>query len=101
MTPHPHRRVVLDTHELHTWADLTGRLAAWLTCPARAVTTDHQQRHPHGPTLPQQAWELHHLTQRIHSLLEINNRPEETTNPDQKATANHSRPGRTQPNINK
>jgi hypothetical protein len=56
--------------ELLEWAWLAGQLAEWLTCPARAVAADHTQRYPHGPTLNQQAWMLHHINERIGALLD-------------------------------
>ena len=56
--------------ELLDWAWLTADLAEWLTCPARPVTLDHTEHHPHGPTLNQQAWMLHHISERIAALLD-------------------------------
>ena len=63
------RPVAVSAGELLVWARLAGDLAAWLTCPAPPVKADHQQRFPHGPTLPEHAWALHHLNERVHALL--------------------------------
>jgi hypothetical protein len=43
-----------------------------LTHPARPVAADHATRHPHGPTLGQQAWTLAHISNRIGALLDGN-----------------------------
>jgi hypothetical protein len=56
--------------ELLDWAWLAGQLAEWLTCPDRATTADHTRRLPDGPTLPKQAWMLHHISERIGALLD-------------------------------
>jgi hypothetical protein len=65
----PDRRIAIDTRELLEWARLTAQLAEWLTCPASSVKADHQQRFPLGPTLPQHAWTLHNINERIHTLI--------------------------------
>jgi len=58
--------------ELLEWGWLAAGLAEWLTHPARPVAADHATRHPHGPTLSQQAWTLAHVSNRIGALLDGN-----------------------------
>lgn len=68
------RPVAVSAGELLAWARLAAGLAGWLTCPPAPVKADHQQRFPHGPTLPEHAWALHHLTERVHALLNPDHR---------------------------
>ncbi len=66
---HLDAQVTVPARELDIWMRTMSDLAAWLTCPARAVTADHTRHHPDGPTLNQQAWALVGISDRMHDLL--------------------------------